>query len=366
MADIARKLPMVPTGDLGLLHAAAALLGVAFLVKAALWPLNFWLPPAYAAASAPASAMFAILTKVGIYAVLRLWTLCFPDTAGASALFGHQVLLWGGLATMAFGAIGMLGSQHLGRLASYAVITSSGTVLAAVSLDVPALTAGALFYMASSTLAAAALFLLVELVERSRQVEVDPPSPDEREDRLPMFGDRVSPLDANLDDQQVALVGRAFPAALAYLGLTFLVCTVVLSGLPPLSGFIGKVAMLSALLEVRGSLSERWPAAAWSFFGLVFVSGLFAAVALTRAFIAHFWALQERAAPRLRVAEGVPVALLLGGCLSMAIAAESTLQYMRATAVQLHSPHHYIDAMLRAQPRVRPAMDQSTTPGSGS
>ena len=88
MADIAQKLHAVPDSDRGLLHAGAAILAIAFLAKAGLWPLNFWLPPAYAAASAPAAAVFAILTKVGVYAVLRLWTLCFPADAGASAGFG--------------------------------------------------------------------------------------------------------------------------------------------------------------------------------------------------------------------------------------------------------------------------------------
>ena len=75
MADMAVKLTLVPAGDRGLLHAGAAILAIAFLAKAALWPLNFWLPAAYGAASAPVSALFAILTKVGVYAVLRLWTL---------------------------------------------------------------------------------------------------------------------------------------------------------------------------------------------------------------------------------------------------------------------------------------------------
>jgi multicomponent K+:H+ antiporter subunit D len=63
--------------------------------------------------------VFAILTKVGVYAVLRLWTLCFPADAGASAGFGGDVLVWGGLATLAFGAVGMLASQQLARLAGY-------------------------------------------------------------------------------------------------------------------------------------------------------------------------------------------------------------------------------------------------------
>ena len=176
MADIAQKLPR------GAGRATAACCtrarrssAVAFLAKAAVWPLNFWLPPAYAAASAPAAALFAILTKVGVYAVLRLWTLCFPAGAGASALFGGDALVWGGLATLAFGAVGMLASQQLARLAGFSIIARRARCWRRSASARPALSGGALFYLVSSTLAGCALFLLVELVERARQVEVGPP-----------------------------------------------------------------------------------------------------------------------------------------------------------------------------------------------
>jgi multicomponent K+:H+ antiporter subunit D len=239
MADIAQKLPRVPESDRGLLHAGAAILAVAFLAKAAIWPLNFWLPPAYAAASAPAAALFAILTKVGVYAVLRLWTLCFPGGGdGGAPVFGGGALVWGGLATLAFGAVGMLASQQLARLAGYSVIASSGTLVAAIGFGVPALAAGALFYLVTSTLAGSALFLLVELLERSRQVELLPLRLDDGRQVLPAFLDSEPPHDINLDDEEQALIGRAIPAALAFLGVSFAVCALVVAGLPPLSGFV--------------------------------------------------------------------------------------------------------------------------------
>src|SRR5690606_34587605 len=157
MADIAQKIPLIPEGDRGLLHAGAGILAVAFLTKAAMWPLNFWLVPAYSAAGAPIAALFAILSKVGVYAVLRTWTLFFGEGSGASAAFGADALTYGGLATVVFGSIGVLGSHHPGRLAGYSVVVSSGTVLAAIGFAMPALTAGALFYLVSSTLALSAL-----------------------------------------------------------------------------------------------------------------------------------------------------------------------------------------------------------------
>src|SRR5690606_36142817 len=280
MADIARKVVLVPAGDRGLLHAGAAILAIAFLAKAAVWPLNFWLPPAYASASAPVAALFAILTKVGVYAVLRLWTLCFPPEAGSSAGFGGDALVWGGLATLAFGAIGILASQQSARLAGYSVIASSGTLVAAVGFDTPALSGGALFYLASSTLAGRALFLLVELLERARQVELGPAEIDDGQYALPAFLDAEPPVGANLDDDEEALIGRALPAALAFLGVAFAVCAMVIAGLPPLTGFVAKLAMLQPLLHIGTP-------AAWALFGLLIASGLLAAIALMRVGMRH-------------------------------------------------------------------------------
>jgi multicomponent K+:H+ antiporter subunit D len=362
MADMAQKLTLVPESDRGLLHAGAAILAIAFLAKAALWPLNFWLPPAYAAAGAPVAAVFAILTKVGVYAILRLWTLCFPASAGASALFGGEVLVWGGVATLAFGALGMMASQRLDRLAGFSVIASSGTLLAAIGFDSPALSAGALFYLASSTQVGCALFLLVELMERARQVEVAPPLQDD-DDHLPDFLDAEPPRDANLDDEEIALIGRAIPAALAFLGLAFMLCTLVIAGLPPLSGFVGKLTMLSALLDARAG--SAGPAAAWALFALLIVSGLLAATALVRVGIRHFWAPQDRPAPRLRVVECVPIGLLLSASMLMVLRGEPVLQYVRATADALHQPERYINAVMGARPLARadtPAAAGSNTP----
>lgn len=347
MADIAQKLSAVPTSDRGLLHTGAAILAIAFLAKAGLWPLNFWLPGAYAAASAPVAGLFAILTKVGVYALLRLWTLCFPETAGASAHFGGGALIWGGLATLAFGALGMLASQQLARLAAYSVIASSGTLIAAIGFDAPQLSAGALFYLISSTLAGGAMFMLVELLERSRQVEVGPQQLDDGRDRLPAFFDAAPPPGVNLDDNEDALIGRAIPGALAFLGVTFGICAGVVAGLPPFSGFVAKLAMLQALL-VQGSTS------AWTLFGLIIVSGLFAATALVRVGIRHFWGAAEQASPKLRVIETLPIGALLAGSVMLVVWGEPALRYARDTADALHTPDRYIRAVMSARP-VNPA-----------
>ena len=181
MADLARAIPQISSADRGLLHSAAAILGIAFLTKAAMWPLNFWLVPAYSAATAPVGAVFALMTKVGVYVVLRLWTLLFSSEAGSSALFGSTWLIVGGMLTMAFGGLGMLGSQRLTHIAGFAAILSSGTLLAATGFGQNALTAGLLYYLPSSTLAVSALFLIADVVDRWR-VDDDAGEPYEDDD----------------------------------------------------------------------------------------------------------------------------------------------------------------------------------------
>ena len=353
LADMALKISLIPASDRGLLHAGAALLAVAFLAKAALWPLNFWLTPAYSAASPPVAALFAIMTKVGVYALLRLWTLLFPPTAIGSALFGGEVLTWGGLATLAAASVGVLASQHLGRLAGFSVIVSSGTVLAVIGFSQPNLTGGALFYLFSSTLALCALFLVTDLVERSRETEEAVPLFDTDEERPP-FPTEFRPLgpDTNLDEQEQALIGRAIPGSTALIGLSFIGCALLVAGLPPLSSFIGKVAMLTAVINPTGlgGLASAAPVrpAGWVLLALLIVSGLLATIAFSRAGIRYFWAPNHRAPPRLRVAEALPIGVLLALCTLMAVRAEPVLRYAERTAEALHAPQDYINAVMSA------------------
>src|SRR6185312_5265156 len=132
MADLAARIPAVPDSERMMLEAGAAVLGIAFLVKAGMWPLCFWLPSAYSVVTPPVAAMFSIMTKVGVYVILRLWLLLFGAEAGASAHFGHAWLLVGGIATVAFASISLLASQDLQRQAAFSVIVSSGTLLAVI------------------------------------------------------------------------------------------------------------------------------------------------------------------------------------------------------------------------------------------
>jgi len=368
MADLAHSIAQVSDHDRGLLHAAAAILATAFLIKAAVWPLNFWLVPAYSAATAPVGALFAIMTKVGLYTLLRLWTLLFGNDAGASAFFGNQWLLAGGMLTMTFAAIGMLGTQRLPRMAGYAAILSSGTLLAATGIGHDgqpnhALTAGLLYYLPSSTLAVSALFLLADLISRWRRDGNSINDDDDAPFLTPDLADMGPDERINLDDDETILVGRAIPAAAAFLGLSFLTCTLVITGMPPLSGFIGKFAMLTALLNPLGlgaSASDPPDAWSWSLLALMVGSGLLALLALTRVGVRCFWSSHQREAPRLGIMEGLPIALLLGTCAAFTVYAGDILRFTQATADDLHTPANYVRAIMQAAPR--PSPDTTVAP----
>lgn len=345
MADMADKIALVAARDRGLLHAGAAILALAFLIKAAIWPLNAWLTPAYSATSAPVAALFAIMTKVGIYTLLRLWTLFFSADAGDSAGFGQTTLLGAGLVTIAFGTMGLLASARLSRLASYSIIVSSGTLLSALGMGSPAVTAAALYYLLSGTLAASALFLLVELVERITDSD-ETPLLDGDADAEPPTGE-----DTNLDDQERPLVGRVLPVSTALIALGFMACAMVVAGLPPLSGFIAKLSLLSAIVGAETAhLGQVFGVSVgWVVCGLLLLSGLGTTIALTRAGIRSFWSAGGGQAKASRV-EGLAVALLLAATFALTVGAEPVLRYATSAATGLHGPKYYIDTVLSASP----------------
>jgi multicomponent K+:H+ antiporter subunit D len=330
MADLAARIPAIQTEDRALLEAGAGILGIAFLVKAGMWPLCFWLPSTYAVIPPPVAAIFAVLTKVGAYIILRLCLLLFGDGAGASAQFGREWLLIGGMATVAFGMIGCLASQDMARLAAFSVLVSSGTVLAAIGMGQVGVTGAALFYLISSTLGLGAFFLLIELVERGRE-----PGADVLAVTREVYGEADE-----LDEEEV---GIAIPATIGILGLAFIGCALIISGLPPLSGFIAKFAILTSALNSSAGATSI---AGWLLLSLLILSGFAALIAFTRAGIRAFWILPDRTVPRVRLIEMAPVAILLLLCALQTIAAGPIMRFMQATAQALHNPDNYIHGVL--------------------
>ncbi|MBV4487938.1 monovalent cation/H+ antiporter subunit D [Pseudomonas sp. SWRI153] len=346
MADLAMKIPLVPEADRGLLHAGAGILAVAFLAKAGMWPLNFWLVPAYSSASAPVAAMFAIMTKVGVYTLLRLWTLLFSGQAGASAYFGGDWLIYGGMATMAVAALAILAAQRLERMASLSILVSAGILLSAIGFAQPNLIGAALFYLVSSTLALSALFLLAELIERSRSAN-EIPLEDESE-LLPRPQESLQPPKGiNLDDEQKAVVGQVIPWTMAFLGLSFIACALLIIGMPPLSGFIGKLSLIGALLNPLGlGIEAPLSPGAWGLLALLILTGLASLMAFSRLGIQRFWTPEERPSPLLRKLECAPIFLLLALSIALTFKAEPLLRYTQATADALANPQQYVLAVL--------------------
>lgn len=336
MADLARRVPLVPAADLMLLEAGAAILGIAFLVKSGTWPLSFWLPRTYGAAAPPVAAIFAIMTKVGIYVVLRLSSLLFGAASGMAADFTDQWLIWSGFATMLFGTLGILATRTLSRVAGHYVLVSSGTLLAAIGIGGEALMAAIIFYLASSTLAIGALYLIIEPVERNAEEEDFVAGIAE-----PVFDDEYTGAAAE-DEKEV---GIAIPGTIAILGGGFIFCTLLLTGLPPLSGFIAKFAIIDALF--RGGAAGT---ASWILIGLLILSGLATMIALTRAGIDLLWTPAEDSPARLSVIEVVPIGVLLSACLALMIWSGPVFRYMEATAALLEDRTSYIDAVRSASP----------------
>ncbi|MBL8581205.1 MAG: monovalent cation/H+ antiporter subunit D, partial [Rhizobiaceae bacterium] len=325
------------------LHVGLALLGLAFLVKAGMWPLCHWLVPAYSAAAGPVAAVFAMLSKVGIYSLLRL-ALLLP---GDGAAFGAVVIFTGGVATLAFACVGVLASQSMKRASAYFVLMSSGTLLATFGISVPASTAGALFYLVSSTLAVSAFFMLVELLEREQDITAGVLAVTQE-----AFGGSEEVEEAEQE------VGRMMPGAVAVLGIGFSLLAMILVGLPPFSGFLAKFAVLTAILGPGADVTSATGGMRVTLACLLLISGLVALIALSRMGIRVFWAPVEPFAPKVTVVETAPILMLITMLVGLALAAGPAMELLRATAVDLHDPSRYLESVLGAE-RVPPHAERA-------
>lgn len=309
MAHMAERVAQLSAEQAPLVRAAALLLLVVFGLKAALLPLYFWLPRAYAEATAPVAALFSIMTKVGIYSILRVYTPIFGEQAGELANLA-QAWLWPlALAGIVAGALGALAATTLQAMLSYLVVVSAGTLLAAIALGTPEALSAALYYLLHSIWVAGGLFLLADLIARQR-------------------GDKAGRLVQGPALLQPHLLGGAF-----FFG------AIAVAGLPPLSGFLGKLMLLRS---VTGG-SEA--VALWS---VVLLSGLVTIVALSRAGSTLFWRTGNTV---LGSAEREPVKLLatfglLASAPLMVVAARPLLTYAQATAAQLLDAGLYRQAIL--------------------
>ena len=319
MADLALIVPKVAAADQALLQTGAVLLLLVFAVKAALVPLHFWLPGTYANAPGPVAALFAIMTKVGAYSIIRLYVLAFGADAGEAAWLAAPWLLPAALVTLALGMTGVLAARSLGQMASFAVIGSMGLLLSTVAVFTEQATSAALYYLIHSTLAAGALFLIVDLVAERRGL---------LRDRL-VLAPRIA---------QGGLIASLF-----------FVAAIAITGMPPLSGFVGKLLILDG---VRSSVHATW---LWA---LILSTSLIAIVGFSRGGSMLFW--KPHALPAAPAAARRPEALpfvAVGGLLAclalLTVFAGPVHAWLELTAAQLHAPAGYIEAVLGIAGEVR-------------
>lgn len=322
MADMAVRVTQLPPGDAALLRVAAALLLTVFLLKGALIPVHFWLPNTYTLAPAPVAALFAIMTKVGAYSVIRVWTLVFPTDQVAAGDVAGVVLIPAALITLAVGMIGVLAGGSAARVVAFAAVGSMGTLFLAIGAMTPQATAAAVYYLIHSTLAAAVLFLVIDQIRARRG----------------STGLHALP----------AMPGTGLVAALFFGGV------IAMAGMPPLSGFIGKLLVLDAL---RDHALWVW---VWS---LVLGTSLLAVVGFARAGSTLFWKSHEvtvgtatPSEPRLNMLSDHPqpglalaaIGAMLALVVGLTVFAGPTMRLAEATADQLHDRSAYVGAVLGA------------------
>jgi multicomponent Na+:H+ antiporter subunit D len=263
MAEIAVRLDDVPSGTRSALFAV---LLVAFGIKAAVFPLSTWLPDSYPTAPAPVTAVFAgLLTKVGVYAIIRAHSLLFPGGA-----LDH-VLLVAGVVTMLVGVFGALAQSDIKRLLSFTLVSHIGYMVFGIALSSELGMAGAIYYVAHHIVVQTTLFLVVGLIERQAGAST-----------LQRLG--------------------GLAAASPVLALVFIIPALNLGGIPPFSGFIGKVALLEAGAQDGSGL-------AWILVAGSVVTSLLTLYVMTRVWTKAFW--RDRAdAPEGDLADATPSSLI--------------------------------------------------------
>ena len=312
MADLAARVELIDPAETVGIRVASVLLLLVFAIKAAVVPLHFWLPSSYAEAPAPVAALFAIMTKVGGYAIIRVYTLIFPPDVEVTSGLHDLWLLPAALASLAVGMIGVLAAKKLDRLVAFAVIGSMAMVMVSIALFTPAGIAAALYYIVHSTLAAAALFLIADLVRTGR---------------------------GNVDlTAQSPMSGAALTAALFFVG------AIAMAGLPPLSGFIGKLLVLDAAFDTDMMV---W---VWV---IVLCSSLISILGFARAGSVLFWKAHsvthsedDLVMPRPSTMSYVAVGALIGLLTLHTIFAGQVHGYTTRIATTLFAPTAYSDAVL--------------------
>jgi multicomponent Na+:H+ antiporter subunit D len=307
MADLARVWPTMRTPGIDVVLAVLFL--IAFSIKAGLFPLFFWLPASYHTPPAPIGAAFAgLLTKVGVYALIRVFTLLFQDAT--PALF--MLLLGMSAATMVIGLVASMNERDFRRILSFNLVGHIGYTTASLSLLTPAALAGAIFYVLHHIVVITNLFLVSGVLLRLRRTT------------------------------DVAALGGLYRGQPVFAALA-MIPIFSLAGVPPLSGFLGKLAIVEATFDAEA----YWVG------GLVLAVGLLTLLSMARTWADTFWrpAAEGR---RDMMPPGTPllaaIAALSLVTIAISIAAEPLYELTRRGAEQLLQRDAYVEAVLGGRP----------------
>ncbi|MGB9033818.1 Na+/H+ antiporter subunit D [Arthrobacter sp. UCD-GKA] len=342
MADLAVKLPEISPGTQTVLHV---MLLVAFGIKAAVFPLSFWLPDSYPTAPAPVTAVFAgLLTKVGVYAIIRTETLLFPGNQ-----LSEPLMVVAGL-TMLVGILGAVAQTDIKRMLSFTLTSHIGFLIFGVAVGNQLGLGATIYYVAHHIVVQTSLFLVAGLIERRAGTS--------NIERLGSLA-KLSPL----------------------LALLFFVPAMNLGGIPPFSGFLGKLGL------VQGGAELGTPVA-WALVGVSLLTSLLTLLAIARVWNRAFWRKAEDATdpdplllvgveaargatydivanePASRYSDRGNTALLPNGMLAMTAAlvlvgvaltvfAGPLFEFSDQVAGQLLDPNNYIEAVLGTGQGVR-------------
>ncbi|WP_333713822.1 Na+/H+ antiporter subunit D [Yoonia sp.] len=305
-ADLALKVEEVE--NQGLLTVVAMMFMVAFGVKAAVFPLFFWLPAAYHTPSFSVSAIFAgLLTKVGVYALIRCFTLVFDHDIG----FTHTVLLWVACLTMVVGVLGAAAQSDFRKILSFHIISQIGYMILGLALMTPLAIVGAVFYLVHHIIVKANLFLIAGVAKR---------------------------LTGGTEVYQIGGLYKYAP----FLGVLFLIPAFSLAGFPPLSGFWAKYIIVKASLDI-----EMWFVAF-----IALAVGLMTIYSMTKIWAEAFWKNHpEGIEPRLSTlphkwAQLLPIGGLAVLTIIIGMNPEPFVQFAERSAAQLLDPTDYIAAVL--------------------
>lgn len=305
MADIAEKISSIEQP--GIVTTIAVLFLLVFGLKAAIFPLYFWLPSSYAAAPIPVLALFgALLTKVGIYAITRTYTLFFVGDIS----FTHELLLILSILTIILGCIGALAHFNVKQIIIYNIVIAVGVILYGVAQLNETALMGAMFYLIHDMIIKAALFMLIGII-------------------IYLTGT------SNL--RKMGGLMKRYPT----LGWFYLIAAFGLVGIPPLSGFVGKLLIIQGGFE-NGNI--------WTTL-VVLASSLVVLLSAIRIFIYAFWGEEKQLQPTINkktyVHQLVPTVLLVILSVLYGVGAEWIMPFMEGAANVLSNPQQYIDVVLK-------------------